>query len=140
MGTLSRFGVSVDSVLLDKFDKLITEKGYSNRSEAIRDMIRDYLVREEWKDDTRELVGTITIIYNHHTYEAAKKMTKEQHAHYKQIISCLHVHLDAENCLEVIVVKGAASEIKHIANELIGMKGVMHGKLVTTTTGGSLVS
>ena len=135
MGELTRFGVSLDSQLLIQFDKLIAKKGYNNRSEAIRDLIRDLLVRKEWEEDTGEKVGTITIIYDHKAFELSKKITSGQHEHYHEIISTMHVHLDHDNCLEVLAVKGKAGNIQKIADELIGMKGVKHGKLVTTTTG-----
>lgn len=138
MSTLTRFGVSIDSRLIRKFDVLIGRKGYTTRSEAIRDMIRDSLVEEEWEGESRETVGTITIVYNHHTRELEHALTDMQHKSYHQIISSLHVHLDAHNCLEVLVVKGKSSEIKKIADRLIGTRGVKHGKLAMTTTGKEL--
>lgn len=138
MGELTRFGVSLDSQLLKQFDKVISKKGYNNRSEAIRDLIRDLLVRKEWEEDKGEKVGTITIIYDHNSFELSKKITSGQHEHYHEIISTMHVHLDHDNCLEVLAVKGKADNIQKIADELIGMKGVKHGKLVTTTSGKNL--
>jgi CopG family nickel-responsive transcriptional regulator len=139
MPGVSRFGVSIDSHLIRKFDGLITRKGYANRSEAIRDLIRDRLVEEEWKAGRQETVGTITIVYNHHTRELEHALTDMQHRSFHQIISALHVHLDAHNCLEVLVVKGKGRDIKKIADRLIGTKGVKHGKLTMTTTGKGLV-
>ena len=133
-----RFGVSMDSGLLKQFDKYITEKGYANRSEAIRDLIRNNLVEKEWEVGTGETVGTITIIYNHHKRELPDTLTSIQHKYHTAMISTLHVHLDAHNCLEVLVVKGKAREIKIIADRLIGTKGVKHGKLTTTTLGKNL--
>ena len=138
MSELTRFGVSIDSQLIKKFDALVTRKGYATRSEAIRDMIRDMLVEEEWTSGGQETVGTITIVYNHHTRELEHALTDMQHKSFHQIISTLHVHLDAHNCLEVLVVKGKSKEIKMIADRLIGTKGVMHGKLTMTTTGKEL--
>ncbi len=138
MSTITRFGVSIDSQLIRKFDVRIARKGYTTRSEAIRDMIRDSLVEEEWEAESRETVGTITIVYNHHTRELEHALTDMQHKSYHQIISALHVHLDAHNCLEVLVVKGISSEIKKIADRLIGTRGVKHGKLTMTTTGKEL--
>ncbi len=138
MSELTRFGVSLDSELLNQFDKLITKKGYNNRSEAIRDLIRDLLVRKEWDEDSGEKVGTITIIYDHSLFELSKKITNGQHKHYHEIISTMHVHLDHDNCLEVLAVKGKGRDIQNIADELIGMKGVKHGKLVASTTGKNL--
>lgn len=138
MEDIVRFGVSIDSGLLKQFDKYIAEKGYANRSEAIRDLIRNNLVEKEWKAGTRETVGTITIVYNHHKRELPDTLTSIQHEYHASMISTMHVHLDAHNCLEVLVVKGMASEIRIIADRLIGTKGVMHGKLTTTTLGKDL--
>ncbi len=139
MARLARFGVSIDSQLIRKFDDLIARKGYATRSEAIRDMIRDALVEREWESGGHETVGTITIVYNHHTRELEHALTDMQHKSFHQIISTLHVHLDAHNCLEVLVVKGSSREIKNIADRLIGTRGVKHGKLTMTTTGKELV-
>jgi CopG family transcriptional regulator, nickel-responsive regulator len=139
MSSLTRFGVSIDSQLIKKFDALIAKKGYTTRSEAIRDMIRDDLVEQEWEAEDRETVGTITLVYNHHTRELDHALTDLQHQSFHQIISALHVHLDAHNCLEVMVVKGKSREIRNIADRLIGTRGVKHGKLTTTTTGKELV-
>jgi CopG family nickel-responsive transcriptional regulator len=138
MAGLTRFGVSIDSQLIRKFDALIDRKGYATRSEAIRDMIRGTLVEEEWEAGDHETVGTITIVYNHHTRELEHALTDMQHKSYHQIISALHIHLDAHNCLEVLVVKGKSRDIKQIADQLIGTRGVKHGKLTMTTTGKDL--
>lgn len=138
MSGLTRFGVSIDSRLIKKFDALVGRKGYATRSEAIRDMIRDSLVEQEWEAEDRETVGTITIVYNHHTRELEHALTDMQHKSFHQIVSTLHVHLDAHNCLEVLVVKGKSREIRKIADRLIGTRGVKHGKLTTTTTGKEL--
>ncbi len=138
MSGIARFGVSIDSQLIKKFDARIERKGYATRSEAIRDMIRDSLVEQEWESHDRETVATITIVYNHHTRELEHALTDLQHKSYRQIVSTLHVHLDAHNCLEVLVVKGKSHEIRKIADRLIGTKGVKHGKLTATTTGKEL--
>ena len=132
---LQRFGVSIDSNLLAKFDHSITAKGYTNRSEAIRDLIRDYLVEEEWRNEEGRAVGTVTLIYNHHIRDMADKLTDMQHQYHEQIVSVLHVHLDAHNCLEVLVLKGEKPAIQMIAGRLSSTKGVKHCKLVMTTTG-----
>lgn len=132
---LIRFGISLEDSLLERFDSLIEAKGYPSRSEAIRDLIRDALVMEEWKVDTSEAVGTITIVYNHEKRELTDLLTDLQHKHYDLIISSMHIHLDEHNCLEVIVVRGKARDIKSIADRLIATKGVKHGKLLLTTTG-----
>ena len=139
MAEIARFGVSIDNQLVKKFDALIARKGYATRSEAVRDMIREALVEQEWESGDRETVGTITIVYNHHTRELDHALTDMQHKSFNQIISALHVHLDAHNCLEVLVVKGKIRDIRKIADRLIGTKGVKHGKLTMTTTGKELV-
>jgi CopG family nickel-responsive transcriptional regulator len=135
---LQRFGVSIESTLLADFDRLIENKGYTNRSEAIRDLIRDYLVEEDWRNDQGAAVGTVTLIYNHHLREMSDKLNDLQHQFHHEIVSVLHVHLDAHNCLEVIVVKGDKAMIQMIAGRLSSIKGVKHCKLVTTTTGENL--
>jgi len=138
MGETVRFGISIDDKLLKSFDLLIEEKGYLNRSEAIRDLIRASLVELKWEKGDAETGGTVTLVYNHHVRDLSDKLTEQQHAHHDQVVSSLHVHLDAHNCLEVLVVRGKAWEVKKIADELIGVKGVKHGKLVMTTTGEEL--
>ena len=135
MADLVRFGVSMDSRLLNQFDELIDRKSYVNRSEAVRDLVRSALVEDQWTRADEETVGTVTIVYDHHTRELSDKLTEHQHIHHHAIVSTLHVHLDEHNCLEVVVLKGKAGEVKKIADELIGTKGVKHGKLVSTTTG-----
>ncbi len=134
-----RFGVSVPEELLGKFDKIIEEKGYVNRSEAIRDMMRDFIVRHEWETGDSEVAGTITMLYNHDEAEVVKELLDLQHEYLGEIISSLHVHMDKHNCLEVVIVKGKASRIKEIADRLLSLKGVKHGKLVMTGTGRELV-
>ena len=133
--SLVRFGISLDNILLKRFDSLIGKKGYANRSEAIRDLIRDSLVMDEWESSSAETVGTITIVYSHETRELTDTLTDLQHRYHSSIISAMHIHLDEHNCLEVIVVRGKARDIKAIADRLIGTKGVKHGKLTVTTTG-----
>lgn len=139
MSEIVRFGISINDRLLERFDQLIEGKGYVNRSEAIRDLIRNALVEEAWAKENEEAVGTVSLVYDHHTRDLADKLTDHQHSHHKEIVSSLHVHLDAHHCLEVVVLKGKAGEIKRLAEELIGTKGVKHGKLMTTTTGQDLL-
>lgn len=138
MGETIRFGISIDDGLLERFDRLVTEKGFINRSEAIRDLIRDALVEQTWEAGNEETVGTVTLVYDHHVHDLADRLTDIQHDHHDRIISTLHVHLDHHNCLEVLIVRGKSSQIKSIADSLIGVKGVKHGKLVMTTTGREL--
>lgn len=138
MSELMRFGVSMEARLLEQFDQLMERQGYRNRSEAVRDLVRNALVQDRWADEQEAVVGTVTIVYDHHTRDLSDKLTEHQHAHHDAVISTLHVHLDAHFCLEVIVVKGTAGEVRRIADRLIGTRGVIHGKLVTTTTGQEL--
>ena len=129
-----RFGVSIGSRLLDKFDNLIEEKGYTNRSEAIRDLIRDKLVEDKWdvKADLTESIGTITLIYDHHTSETGDKLTDTAHEHHDLVVSSSHVHLTHDSCLEVVIVKGPGNRIRSLADRMTSMRGVKHGKLVIT--------
>jgi CopG family nickel-responsive transcriptional regulator len=138
MGELSRIGVAIDSDLLQKFDALIESRGYTNRSEAFRDLIRDELVEQAWRSADRKVVGTVSIVYDHHVRLLSDKLTDVQHDFYRHILSTLHVHLDHDHCLEVLVVRGKASEVKKIADTLISTKGVKHGRLTITSTGADL--
>ncbi|HYL75478.1 MAG TPA: nickel-responsive transcriptional regulator NikR [Bryobacteraceae bacterium] len=138
MSELSRIGVAIDSDLLEKFDALIASRGYTNRSEAFRDMIRDELVEKTWEKPDSSVVGTVTLVYDHHVRMLNEKLTDMQHSHFHQILSTLHVHLDHDNCLEVLVVRGKVSTVKKIADALISTKGVKHGRLTITSTGAGL--
>ena len=131
---LIRFGVSMEKSLVDRFDELINAKGYSNRSEALRDLVREEMVRREWLDG-EVVAGTITFVYNHHTRELAHKLIGVQHDAVDIIISSQHVHLDHHNCLEVIVVKGKPTEVEKLAARIKAAKGVKHCLLSMTTTG-----
>ncbi|MBK7930793.1 MAG: nickel-responsive transcriptional regulator NikR [Bryobacterales bacterium] len=138
MSDLSRIGVAIDASLLNKFDDLISERGYTNRSEAFRDLIRDELVRHDWEKPEVPVVGTVTLVYDHHVRQLSERLTGLQHDHHHNILSTLHVHLDHDNCLEVLVVKGKAGEVRKIADALLSTKGVKHGRLTLTTTGAGL--
>jgi CopG family nickel-responsive transcriptional regulator len=138
MGETIRFGISIDDKLLESFDRLIEIKGYMNRSEAIRDLIRATLVELRWEGGEEETVGTVTLVYNHHVRDLSDKLTEQQHTHHNQIISSLHIHLDPHNCLEVLVVRGKAAAVNKIADALISTKGVMHGRLTITSSGADL--
>jgi CopG family nickel-responsive transcriptional regulator len=138
MSSLSRIGVAIDSELLDKFDALIQERGYNNRSEAFRDLIRDELVEKSWESPESLVVGTVTLVYDHHVRMLNEKLTGMQHEHHHNILSTLHVHLDHDNCLEVLVVKGKSAAVRKIADALISTKGVKHGRLSITTSGAGL--
>jgi CopG family nickel-responsive transcriptional regulator len=134
MGKVFRFGVSLDKDLLDAFDRLIREKNYTNRSEAFRDLIRENLVKAEWQEN-REIAGAITLIYDHHKRELLNKLTNIQHDFQKLIISSQHIHLDHNNCLEIIVVKGNPQKAQKLADTLKAVKGVKHSALNMSTTG-----
>ncbi len=138
MTKITRFGISMDTHLLDRFDHFINKRGYKNRSEAIRDLVREQLVQEEWRQENIETVGTITLIYDHHQNELQEKLTEYQHAAHENVISTMHVHLDHHNCLEVLVIKGKAKDIKTFSDQMITTKGVKHGKLVMTSKGEGL--
>ncbi|MCR4404170.1 MAG: nickel-responsive transcriptional regulator NikR [Candidatus Acetothermia bacterium] len=134
MGELVRFGVSMDEELLARFDELIAELGYANRSEALRDLVRDRLVQREWEAG-EEVVGVVILLYDHHKRELADRLTDLQHEHHELILSTMHIHLDEANCLEVLAVRGPGNEVQRLADRLIGLKGVKHGKLAATSTG-----
>jgi len=134
MSTLFRFGISIDKTLLDKFDRLIREQKYTNRSEAFRDLIREALVKTAWKQG-REVAGAITFIYDHHQRDLLNKIVDIQHHFQKLIISTQHIHLDGENCLEIVAVKGNATEVQKLADRLKSIKGVRHGTLSMSSTG-----
>ena len=136
--SLTRFGVSIDNKLLERFDKEIVSRGYNNRSEAIRDLIRNQLVELEWGDENYEVAGTLTLVYNHHTRGLSDLLTELQHSFHEMILSTMHVHLDHHNCLEILVIKGKAREAKEVADRLLSVKGVLHGKLTVTSTGKKL--
>jgi len=134
MADLVRFGVSLDKELLSKFDKHIKDKNYPTRSKAIGDLIRENLVRKEWIEG-KEVVGAITLVYNHNKRELVNKLTDIQHDFHQVIISSQHIHLDENNCLEIVVVKGKPREVEKLAYRLKSTKGVKHGSLTMATTG-----
>lgn len=138
MSGLIRFGISMNEQLLAMFDKQIVSKGYANRSEAVRDLIRNRLVELEWGDEDQEVAGTITLIYDHHVRGLGSLLTEMQHNWHELILSATHVHLDHHNCLEVLIIKGSAGKVRQVADRLLGVKGVKHGKLTITSTGEKL--
>jgi CopG family nickel-responsive transcriptional regulator len=134
MSGLSRIGVAINSDLLDKFDRLIAQRGYTNRSEAFRDLIRDRLVAERTAALDATVVGTVTLIYDHHASGITEKLTEVQHAHHDLVVSTSHAHLDHDSCLEVLIVHGKGARVERFADLLIGLKGVQHGRLVMSVT------
>ncbi|MFP4015502.1 MAG: nickel-responsive transcriptional regulator NikR [Halanaerobiales bacterium] len=137
MGKIIRFGVSIEEELLDKFDQSIDGK-YNNRSEAIRDMIRNKLIEEKWSESMDKIVGSITLLYDHHQRGLTEKMLKIQHKYHDIFKSNLHLHLSHDFCLEVIIVEGKAEKVEKAAGKLIGLRGVKHGKLTVTGSGEGL--
>jgi len=133
MGNLSRIGVSLDSELLQRFDSFIADKGYENRSEAFRDLIRDRLVGSVVVAGSALVVGTVTLVYDHHTRLLPEKLADLQHESHAIVISTLHAHLDHENCLEVVVLRGKSRDVQKLADRLISTKGVQHGRLVMSS-------
>ena len=131
---LRRFSVSLEEELLEQFDSYIRERGYVNRSEAVRDLIRKEVISEEWEQDG-DVAGVVTLVYNHHQPQLQEKITAIQHDYYTLITSTTHVHMDHHNCLEVIIVKGKASRIREMAEKVIAMRGVKNGNLTMTSTG-----
>lgn len=130
---LARIGITVPSDLLDEFDSLIAGKAYPSRSEAFRDLIRDALIERAVSAGNEEVVGTLTLVYDHHARQLTDRLTAMQHDHHSRIVTTVHVHLDHDNCLEVILLRGKRAEVQKIADRLIAVKGVRHGKLTVTT-------
>ena len=138
MSRLTRIGVAIDDDLLEKFDALIERRGCPNRSEAFRDLIRRELVEESWKSPESEVVGSVTLVYDHHVRMLNDKLLDLQHAFHEAILSTLHVHLDHDNCLEVLLIRGKARMVNQIADALISTKGVKHGRLTLSSLGKNL--
>jgi CopG family nickel-responsive transcriptional regulator len=132
MGVLSRIGIALDSDLLKRFDRSMRHRGYTNRSEAFRDLIRDRLVKEQTAVPDAIVVGTVTLIFDHHASGISEKLTELQHASHELIVSTSHAHLDHDSCLEVLIVHGKSGHVAQFADRIIGLKGVQHGQLVTT--------
>ena len=130
MSDLRRFGVAIEGELLDQFDELMEKRGYTNRSEAFRDLARAELLKESAQEPNAIVVGTVTIVYDHHVRLLSEKLTELQHQHHKSIVSALHVHLDHDNCLEGLVLRGKAKDVEKIADSVIATKGVKHGQLI----------
>jgi CopG family nickel-responsive transcriptional regulator len=130
--TLTRVSISLENTLLDAFDALIRAKGYDNRSEAIRDLIRAHLMHHEPAHDDGEQVAVVTLVYDHHARELAARLIDKQHHHHDLVVSTLHVHLGQRHCLEVSILRGPADEVRHLGEELLATRGVLHGELLFT--------
>jgi len=143
MGDLVRFGVSAEEKLMVDFDRLSEDKGYSNRSEALRDLMRDALVQErleKFPDDTTDVLGSLTLIYDHHARELSERMGGIQHERHGLVVSVLHVHISHDDCMEVIALRGRGHDIRELANALLSLKGVKHGKLFLTLPAQEIVA
>jgi CopG family nickel-responsive transcriptional regulator len=138
MSDLSRIGVAIATDLLDKFDALIHKRGYTNRSEAFRDLIRAELVRESSSKPAGRVVGSLTVVYDHHVRLLEEKLTELQHHHNRVILSVLHIHLDHDNCMEVIALRGTSADVQRFADLLAATKGVKHAQLAITAAGDAL--
>ena len=132
---ITRFGVSIEESLLGEFDDLNRQRQYSNRSETIRDLIRKSLVESEWQTASREVIGTLTLVYDHHVPNLSDRLNRMQHDHLHQILLSSHIHLDHHNCLEVLIVRGLPDAIRRLADQIGSVRGVKHATLSTTTTG-----
>ncbi len=141
MSDLSRFGVSVEEELLESFDQLIAGQGYTARLEALRDLMRDALVKSrlESSPEDAEVLGSLTLVYDHHASDLTDKMNELQHDHHDLVVSVLHVHVSHDDCMEVIVLRGAVKEIRHLSDGLLSLKGVKHGRLFVTLAAQQMV-
>ena len=142
MGDLVRFGVSAEEELMLNFDRLSSDNGYGNRSEALRDLMRDALVqaRLEKSTDTADVLGSLTLVYDHHARELVERMSEIQHARHELVVSVLHVHISHDDCMELIALRGRAGEVRDLANALLSLKGVKHGKLFLTLPAREIVA
>jgi CopG family nickel-responsive transcriptional regulator len=134
---LKRFSVSLEDKLLAVFDQYIRKNQYNNRSEAIRDLIRKSFVHEEWEAD-KEVMGVVTLVYDHHQNQLQDRITELQHEFHQHIVSTTHVHMDHHNCLEVTIVRGKAKQVKELSQKMFALRGVKNGHLATSSTGGHL--
>ncbi len=137
MAQIVRTGLSLERDLLEQFDANIARRGYQNRSEAVRDLIREHLVGEE-VDQNKVIAGTLTLVYDHHRPNLTERLIEIQHQAHTQVLAATHVHLDHHNCLEVVIMKGRSAELRKIADQILSLRGVKHGKFVITTTGKDL--
>jgi len=133
MTDLTRVGISLSADFLAQFDRLIAQQGYETRSEAVRDLIRDRLIAVTAERASCEMVGTVTMVYDHHTRQLLTRLIALQHQQDGAVLATMHVHLDAAHCLAVLVLRGMSEQLRRMADRLIGLKGVMHGTLVLTT-------
>ena len=138
MSKVERFSISMNRELLRKFDERVRQKGYPNRSEAVRDLVRNALVEERWAKADEKVAATVTLVYDHHKRELAEHLAEIQHHHGALVVATTHVHLDNDNCLEVVILRGRAGKVRQLADLLIAQKGVKHGRATYTTEGRDL--
>lgn len=131
MSELRRFGVAMEPELLARFDDYVDRRG-ANRSEAVRDLVRAALIEAEGEESDHEVIGTLTMVFDHHARDLSDRLDAIQHDHFREIVSTTHVHLDAHTCLEVLILRGSSATLRRVADQLLGTKGVQHGRLVTT--------
>jgi CopG family nickel-responsive transcriptional regulator len=137
MTELTRISISLESALLEAFDRHIANKGYETRSEAIRDMIRDRLIHEQAEQPEGEQVAVVALVYDHHARDLANRLIDKQHHHHELVVSSMHVHLGERHCLEVTVLRGPSTQVHHLGNELLATKGVLHGEVILTSGEGA---
>ena len=130
--TLKRFGISMEGGLLRKFDSLVQQRGYENRSEAIRDLVREAIIQQTWEDGEQIIAGSILLFYDHHQRNLLEEMTRIQHSVHDVILATTHFHLNHDSCLELIVVKGKAKDIQELSNKLTSLKGVSYGNFTVS--------
>ena len=140
MAELTRFGVSIEGDLLSSYDKLIAKRGYETRSEALRDLIRDVLIKAKLEDspDKGEVIGSLTLVYDHHASGLLEEMTRIQHEYHQMVMSVMHLHVSHDDCLEIVALRGTASKIMNLSNELLSLKGIKNGKLFLTLPSSTL--
>lgn len=131
MSQLTRASLSIEADLMARFDAFVAESGHQNRSEAMRDLIRARLLEDAWDTDApTDAIATVTLLYNHEKRQLSQKIEQHGHEHHDVVRSSMHIHMSAHVCLEVVVLRGAAAEVKHVANHLVGLPGVLHGQAV----------
>jgi CopG family nickel-responsive transcriptional regulator len=132
---MERYTLTIPQDLFAHFDELLHKTGYSNRSEAIRDLIRNSLVEEEWAHEGEKVAATVTLVYEHHKPDLAHRLTDLQHHHAEIVVAATHIHLDNDNCLEVVILRGESEKVRNLAEKMIALRGIKHGKIVHTTEG-----
>ena len=133
-----RFTVTISRDLLKRFDHAIKERAYSNRSKAVRDLIANFIVEREWEKSDREVMGSLTILYDHEVRGLLERLLEIQHEHHKNVISTMHMHVDEHNCMEILALRGYPDQIREIANKILSCRGVKHGRLVMSVTGAEI--